>query len=85
MPTTSAASQPAVATASDPLLEQSSHNKLTDHVPRDSGSLPSSDSETPLHGSDQKNLFEEKLEQAFDKSGHDKEVSGAGVGNHPMA
>lgn len=73
------------SSSSDPLLEQSSHNKFTDHAPKNSGSAPSSDAETPAADREEKNIIETKLEQAFDKAGHDKEVCGAGVGRHPPA
>lgn len=85
MPTTVQTQLQPTTGSTDPLIEQSNANKLVDHAPRDSGSVPSSDCETPLHAPDQKNIIETKLEEAFGKEEHDREISGAGVGNHPMA
>ena len=66
------------AATTDPLLEQSTHNKLSEPAPATSGSQPPV---PPEQG--EKNVAEAKLEEAFGKVEHDREISGAGVGNHP--
>ena len=69
-------------TMTDPLVEQSEHNTLNKQTPLHSGSLPRVEAEANEQTS-QKNIIETKMEEAFGKEQHDKEISGAGVGSHP--
>ena len=78
-----AAIQQTTTTAFDPLLQQAGDNKVNESPPTSSGSHPPVEQEAGKQ-THEESVVEEKLARAFGKSEHDKELSGAGVGNHPV-